>query len=130
MKSSTPDLANRRGLRAALIADLPATTSIPTGKKFLPVDDNISPENLETNQETITTSPTLIVAARAGRCSVLIMNLSATNEIWYGKNNRVSSTNGGLLPVGRGQWVAFNTQSAIWGVVAAGSASVCFTEVF
>jgi hypothetical protein len=79
-----------------------------------------------TAQATVGTTPTLIVAARAGRDTVIIENMGTTS-VFLGDAN-VSATNGLLLPGAVGASVALETTDAIYGITVSGTQAVCAAE--
>jgi hypothetical protein len=83
---------------------------------------------LATAQASVTTTPGVIVAARAGRESVTIEQLGTT-AVWIGPTG-VSPTNGALLPGVVGASITLPTAAAIFAVTAAGSQSVSVIELY
>jgi len=83
--------------------------------------------NLATGQVTITTAATQIVAARAGRSSVMVQNLGTT-DVWIGPANTVTVGNGILLVGTKGATLTIPTQGALWGIVQTGTQAVAFSE--
>lgn len=84
--------------------------------------------NFATAQATIGTTPTLIVAKRTGRDTVVIEN-TGTTAVYLGASN-VSTTNGLLLPGVVGASVALETTDAVYGIVASGTQVVAAVENF
>ena len=84
--------------------------------------------NLATNQVSVTDSATAIVAARAARRSVLIFN-HGTTDVYIGGAAVTTST--GILLVGTaGAAVSIPTAAAVYGIVASGSQTVSYIEVY
>jgi hypothetical protein len=81
-----------------------------------------------TGQINVTTNPVQVVGPRSLRGAIKITNLTST-EIFLGNSSSVSTITGDLLPAGRGQWVKYDTASAIW-AVATVAASVSWSEVY
>ena len=82
----------------------------------------------KTAQATVATAATLIVAARAGRDTVIIEN-SGTTAVYIGDSTVTTST-GLLLPGVLGASVALETTDAVYGRVASGSQVVTAIENF
>ena len=82
-----------------------------------------------TGQITLGTVPLQIVGPRARRGCIKVTNLSSS-EVFLGNSSGVSVATGDLLAAGRGQWNKYDTVSAIFGVVASGSAIVAWAEVY
>jgi hypothetical protein len=91
--------------------------------------------SLATGQVSVgtTVGGTLIAAARTGvpgtgRASVTIVN-TTTTAIYLG-NTGVTTTTGQLLPGVVGASITLNTTAAIYGIVAASTATVTFSETY
>jgi hypothetical protein len=84
--------------------------------------------NFATSQATVGATPTLIVAQRSGRDTVVIEN-TGTTAVYLG-NSAVSTTNGLLLPGVVGASVALETTDAVYGIVASGTQVVAAVENF
>lgn len=80
----------------------------------------------KTSQATIATTPTQIVAARAGRDSVVIEQ-TGTTKVYIGDLNVTTST-GLLLPGVEGASISLETTDAVYGIVASGTQVVCALE--
>ena len=80
---------------------------------------------MATNQVSVATTSTLIVAARTGRSSVTITNLGAT-DIFIG-NTGVGLTTGTLLVGTKGAAITIPTSAAIYGIASVAQ-SVSFIE--
>jgi len=84
--------------------------------------------NLNTNQVSVGSTATLIAAQRPGRLSVSIVNLSST-DIYIGPSG-VTTSSGTLLLGTRGTALTVPSAVAVYGVVATGTASVSYMEVY
>lgn len=124
-----PDLSTRQvPLSRGLVPTLPPT-SVPTPRKDAPVHDSLGTSHLATDQAPlITTKATLIAIART-RAGIKLTNLSGI-DIFWGADSTVTASTGDLIPAGRGTWIYVETQSAIWAVTAAGTASMSWAEIF
>ena len=80
---------------------------------------------LTTNQVSVGTGSTLIVAARAGRSSVTIANLGTTDT--FIGNTGVLLTTGTLLVGTKGAAITIPTSAAIYGIASVAQ-SVSFIE--
>lgn len=65
---------------------------------LLTSSEGVASERVETSTSNITSSPTLLVSPRSNRKQVLIRNVGGEN-VYIGKDNTVSTTNGFLLDV-------------------------------
>lgn len=93
-----------------------------------PVSEAANIDQLGTGQVTVDTTGDLIVAARSGRSSVLIVNHGST-AVYLG-NQAVNSSDGLLLPGVAGASVSIPGGSAIYGKTDSGSQVVSYMEVF
>lgn len=84
--------------------------------------------NFATSQATVGATPTLIVAQRSGRDTVVIEN-TGTTPVFLG-NSAVTVSNGLLLPGVVGASVALETTDAVFGIVASGTQVVAVVENF
>lgn len=84
--------------------------------------------NFATSQANVGATPTLIVAQRSGRDTVVIENTGAT-PVYIGNAN-VTVSNGALLPGTLGASIAIETTDAVYGIVASGTQVVCAIENF
>lgn len=84
--------------------------------------------SMDTNQVSITTSATLIVAARTTRRSVTVTNLGTT-AIYIGPSG-VTTTTGSLLIGTAGAAISIPTTAAVYGIVSSGTQSVSYIEVY
>lgn len=82
--------------------------------------------NLGTNQVSIATSATPLVAARAGRGSVVVVNPS-TVTCYVGAAG-VTTNNG--LPVLPGGFVVLPTTAAVYAISSSGTQTMAFAEVY
>lgn len=82
----------------------------------------------KTAQATVATTATPIVAARAGRDTVIIEN-SGTTAVYLG-NSTVTTSTGLLLPGVLGASISLETTDAVYGIVAAGTQVVTAIENF
>jgi hypothetical protein len=79
------------------------------------------------NQIDITTAATLIIAANTERDSVVIKNLStSTQTVFLGHTNTVTALTGHALDPG--EPITYETSSALYGIVATGTARVSYSE--
>lgn len=80
------------------------------------------------NQVDVDVSSTLIVAARAGRRTVIVINHSAI-DVFLGSQGVTTLT--GLLLTGiKGTGINIPTDGDIYGIAASGSARVSYMELF
>jgi hypothetical protein len=93
-----------------------------------PVPTTETYSNVNAGQVSLTSSATLIVAARPGRKEVTIVNNSTT--MLYLGGSGVTTTTGLLLAGVTGEGVTISGGAAIYGVVASGSEPVSFLEVY
>lgn len=115
---STGIIAALKGVYAAL-------------KAALTVSKSVGAAALTINQVAITSTATLIVAARTGapgtgRVTALIYN-SGGATVWLGSSSGVTSANG--MPLLAGASISWDTTSAIYGI-AASSGTVAYSETF
>lgn len=90
--------------------------------------------NVATGQVSVGSTATLIVPSRigapgTGRAAVIITNIGTT-DVYIGFNNTVTTGNGDLLTGTKGAFVTIPYDGAIWGIVASGSQTVSFMEVY
>jgi len=93
-----------------------------------PVPTTESYANIATGQVSIASSATQIVAARAGRKEVTIVN-HATTAVYIGGSG-VTATTGLLLAGVQGQGITVTGAAAIYAIAASGSETVSFLEVY
>lgn len=89
---------------------------------------------LATNQVSVASSATLIVAARTGatgtgRKSVTITNITGTGPFYVGNTGLTTST-GMYVGATAGASITLDTQAAIFGIVPTTAQSVSFVETF
>ena len=85
-------------------------------------------DNIATNQVSITSAATAIVAARATRRSVLIIN-HGTTDVYIG-GAAVTTSTGILLAGTEGAAIGIGTTAAVYGIVASGSQTVSYIEIY
>ena len=85
-------------------------------------------DNIATNQVSITSAATAIVAARSTRRSVLIIN-HGTTDVYIG-GAAVTTSTGILLAGTEGAAIGIGTTAAVYGIVASGSQTVSYIEVY
>jgi len=122
-----PDVAGRGGLPA----DAPGLIGPPiaggtAGGNYLPPE--LGSGSFATGQVSITTSATQIVAARAGRRAVLVVQ-HGTTVVSVGASGVTTST-GVRLPGTDGAALVVATSAALFGIVASGTQTVSFIELF
>ena len=83
-------------------------------------------DNIATNQVSITSAATAIVAARATRRSVLIIN-HGTTDVYIGGASVTTST-GILLAGTEGAAIGIGTTAAVYGIVVSSSQTVSYIE--
>lgn len=83
--------------------------------------------NQANGQQALTTSAAQVVAARATRRSVLIVNLSTTITVYVGNTGVTSSTG---IPVLPGAGVTIPSTTAQFAVAASSTPSVAYLEVY
>ncbi len=88
----------------------------------------VSPDNVATAQVSVTTSATLIAAARAGRRSITVEQLGTT-AVYLGATG-VTTATGVLLPGTVGSSVTLNFTGALYGIVATGTQTVAEFELY
>lgn len=84
--------------------------------------------SIATNQVTVTTAATLIVAARAGRQSVVILN-EGTTDVRIGGSG-VTTATGALLTGVKGAGLVIDSAAAVYGIVASGTQVVSYLESY
>jgi hypothetical protein len=84
--------------------------------------------NFATAQVTVAATATLIVAARAGRDTVIIEN-AGTTAVYIGGSG-VTTATGMLLPGVLGASIAIETTAAVYGITASGTQAVTIIENF
>lgn len=86
-------------------------------------------DNFGTNQVALSIAATLISAARVGRQSITVVNLSAI-DIYIGNSNTVTTSTGQLLLGIRGTAMTLNIVGAVYGIAATGTPSVSYEEEY
>ena len=81
-----------------------------------------------TGQVSVANTATAIVAARAGRRAVMIINNGATDVSIGGSS--VTTSNGLLLTGTAGAAVSIPTTAAVYGIVGTGTQTVSYIEVY
>ena len=84
--------------------------------------------NFATNQVSVTSAATAIVAARATRRAVLIIN-HGTTDVYIG-GATVTTATGILLAGSEGASISIPTTAAVYGIVASGTQAVSYIEVY
>lgn len=84
--------------------------------------------SIANDQVSVTTTSATVVASRAGRRSLLIVN-HGTTDVYLGTGT-VTTSNGLLLKGTAGASVSIPTSAAVNGVVASGTQTVSYLEVF
>ncbi len=82
-----------------------------------------------TGQVSVANTATQIVAARATRREVLIVQ-GGTTDVYIGYSSGVTTATGVLLPGSAGAALTLKTTSAVYGIVASGTDSVCYAEEY
>jgi len=85
-------------------------------------------DNFATNQVSVTDSATAIVAARATQRAVLIIN-HGTTDVYIG-GAAVTTSTGILLAGTEGAAIGIGTTAAVYGIVASGSQTVSYIEIY
>lgn len=100
----------------------------PQGMGPEPIDRNIP--RVGTGQVAVTSIPAQISYVDRNKISTKITNLSSVDVFW-GTNAGVTSSNGDLLPAGRGNWVSIPLAKIIFVVCASGStATISWAEAY
>lgn len=94
----------------------------------LPAKAEDGVNNLNTNQVSVTSSATLVAAARPGRQSATVEN-TGTNPLYCGSNASVTTGTGMLLPGILGAAVTFETSASIY-CIGVSTQIVSYMEVF
>lgn len=85
--------------------------------------------NYETGQVSVTTADTAVVAARAGRQSVRVTNITGTQQIFCSGTTAAAAT-GELIPAVVGASLTISTASAIRCIAITATQTVSFAEVY
>lgn len=108
-----------------------ASAAEPNGTAAFPINVSASasaPTQIATGQISVATTATQIVAARAGRASVIIVN-HGTVDVFLGPSG-VTTADGLLLRGAIGTAAAIDSGAAVFGIVAAATQPVSFMETF
>ena len=100
------------------------------GVILLPAVVQAVPEGLETGQVSVGTGATLICAARPGRRSVTLRNLTGTARVFAGGSNAVTTANGMLIVAAEGDGLVISGSMAIYGIAEGSAQTVSFAETF
>lgn len=87
-----------------------------------------SQANLITNQVTVSTTATLLLASRPGRRQAVLVQLGTT-DVFIG-GSAVTTTTGVLLTGTKGATLTIETTGAIYGIVGAATQAVSVAETF
>lgn len=90
---------------------------------------NAGAANAATGQVSVTTTATLVAASRATRRSVKVTN-TGTTDVYVGYTSGVTTSTGDLLVGIKGAFISVPTTSAVYAIVASGSVSVSYVEVY
>ena len=85
--------------------------------------------NFATGQGTATTDAGTIVAARATRRALLVINTGAV-DMYLGAGTAVAATTGLLLTGTEGAAVSMTVTGAVYGITASGSAVYSYAEIY
>jgi len=92
------------------------------------ISSSVGTANFATGQVALASTATQIVASRATRRSVTIVNLSTT-DMYIGASGVTTSTGQLLLGV-KGAAITMEVVGAVYGIVATGTPSVSFEEEY
>lgn len=111
----------------------PGAAAVSTSSPVTPSNKPVGATNFATAQVSVTTTATSILAARTGvsgtgRISATVCN-TTTTAIYLGGSGVTAST-GQLLAGVVGACATFDTQTAIYGIVASGTATVGASETY
>jgi len=115
------------GIDPATLAPLPApgTSANPTQTQ------SKGSTTLATNQVTVATTATLVIAARAaGRNAVTITNITGAQPSYYGPTNAVTAANGHFLPGTVGASITLPYSGAVYGIAVTAAQTVSFAETY
>lgn len=113
---------------AASVAVTPATSASWTVAGTVTANAGAGAGSIATAQVSVTTGNVSVVAARAGRASVTIINLG-TVDVWLGATGVTTST--GILLLGvKGASVTIPTSAAVFGTTGSGTQTVAVLESF
>ena len=98
------------------------------GSAVIPVSQTLAGAANEANgQVSVTNAATKIVDIRSTRRSVVIINLSSSVTVYLGPSGVTTSTG---LAIPAGQSVSIPFTGAIYGIVASGSLTVSYMEIY
>jgi hypothetical protein len=78
----------------------------------------------------VTTTATLIRAAKSGRESLTVQNLAAATDVYVGPDSSVTTSNGLKIAQAGGSANYNEYTGALYGIVASGTADVRYAEVY
>ena len=84
--------------------------------------------SFNTNQVTVQSTATLIVAQNTGRKAVVITNLGTT-AVYIGSSSSVTTSNGQLLPGVVGASISIPQTGPVWGIAASSTEAVSFMDI-
>ena len=113
---------------ALMWEDASDTLRAASAAKPLPVGQ-IGVGTFATAQVSVSTTATLIVAARAGRRSVTIMQ-HGTTAVYLGPANTVTTSNGMLLLGTAGTAITTDYSGNVYGIVGSGTDTVSYAEEY
>lgn len=84
-----------------------------------------------TGRVTIGSSAVEVVAARTGRKSLKLYSLPATNNVFFGPDNTVTTSTGvNLVPLSLNGGFDLSTEDAVYGIRASGTTEIGFLETY
>lgn len=90
--------------------------------------------NMAVTRVTVNTTATQIVASRAGRSKLILTRVGGPNTVKIdtaiGNANTVTLANGFMIYISGTQSVELETESAVWGIVAATPAAYQAMEIY
>lgn len=99
-------------------------------KPFYSGPDYRNVPRVGTGQLSVTSSAQQVSSVSRSKAATKITNLGST-DIYWGTNPTTSSTNGDLLPGGRGNWVSIPNATIIFVVCASGvTGSISWAEAY
>jgi hypothetical protein len=87
-------------------------------------------ENMVTAQVSVATTATLIAAARPGRDTIIIANVTGTQQVYIGNSASVTAATGFLLPASIGASIAVDCTSAVYGIAVTAAQTVSVLETY
>lgn len=104
-----------------------ATT--PSGAWPTPIERNVT--RVGTGQLTVTSTPQQLSYVDRNKVATIITNLSTSVDVFWGTNSGLTTTNGDIIPAGKGNWKAIAGAVVIFVVCASGStATISWAEAF